>query len=289
MNRNKNHMERKIELVILSDTHLGTFGCHAKELLNYLRSIEPEMLVLNGDFIDIWQFSKVYFPKTHLAVIHEVMKMALSGTKVYYITGNHDDLLRKFSDFSSGNIHLRDKLVLQMKGEKYWIFHGDVFDVSIKHTKWLAKMGANGYGLLILLNRLINRFRRGLGMSPMSFAGKIKSSIKKAVKYVDDFESTAINLAFENNYDYVICGHIHKPVIKQVTKNNKTLTYMNSGDWMENLTALEYNFDKWKIYKYHDIDYQQINRRLIVKQAHAEETELSLYAKVTDFRNIHRI
>jgi UDP-2,3-diacylglucosamine pyrophosphatase LpxH len=282
-------MKRKIEIVILSDTHLGTFGCHAKELLSYLRSIEPEMLILNGDFIDIWQFSKIYFPKSHLAVIHEVMKMALSGTKVYYITGNHDDMLRKFSDFSSGNIHLRDKLVLQMKGEKYWIFHGDVFDVSIKHTKWLAKMGANGYGLLILLNRLVNRFRRGLGMSRMSFAGKIKSSIKKAVKYVDDFETTAINLAFENNYDYVVCGHIHKPVIKQETKNNKTLTYMNSGDWMENLTTLEYNFNKWVIYKYDDLDYQKINRRLRIRENDEFEIEPSLYSKVTDFKNIHRI
>ena len=282
-------MKRKIEIVILSDTHLGTFGCHAKELLSYLRSIEPEMLILNGDFIDIWQFSKIYFPKSHLAVIHEVMKMALSGTKVYYITGNHDDMLRKFSDFSSGNIHLRDKLVLQMKGEKYWIFHGDVFDVSIKHTKWLAKMGANGYGLLILLNRLVNRFRKGLGMSRMSFAGKIKSSIKKAVKYVDDFETTAINLAFENNYDYVVCGHIHKPVIKQETKNNKTLTYMNSGDWMENLTTLEYNFNKWVIYKYDDLDYQKINRRLRIRENDEFEIEPSLYSKVTDFKNIHRI
>lgn len=282
-------MKRKIEVVILSDTHLGTFGCHAKELLNYLRSIEPEILILNGDFIDIWQFSKVYFPKSHLAVIHEVMKMALSGTKVYYITGNHDDMLRKFSDFSSGNIHLRDKLVLQMKGEKYWIFHGDVFDVSIKHTKWLAKMGANGYGLLILLNRLINQFRKGLGLPRRSFAGKIKTSIKKAVKYVDDFETTAMNLAFENDYDYVICGHIHTPIIKKDTRDNKTLTYMNSGDWMENLTSLEYNFEKWKIYKYDDLDYQQINRRLKVRQAEIDDAEPSLYAKVTDFRNVHRI
>jgi UDP-2,3-diacylglucosamine pyrophosphatase LpxH len=282
-------MKRKIEVAILSDTHLGTFGCHAKELLNYLRSIEPEMLILNGDFIDIWQFSKLYFPKTHLAVVHEVMKMALSGTKVYYITGNHDDMLRKFSDFSSGNIHLRDKLVLQMKGEKYWIFHGDVFDVSIKHTRWLAKMGANGYGLLTLLNRLINQFRQGLGLPRRSFAGRIKKSIKKTIKYVDDFEKTAINLAFENDYDYVICGHIHMPIIRTETKNNKTLTYMNSGDWMENLTALEYNFGKWKIYKYDDLDYQQINRRLRIKQVNTQKIEPSLYTKVTDFKNIHRI
>ncbi len=282
-------MKRKLEIVILSDTHLGTFGCHAEELLSYLRSIEPEVLILNGDFIDIWQFNKIYFPKSHLAVIHEVMKMALSGTKVYYITGNHDDMLRKFSDFSSGNIHLRDKLVLQMKGEKYWIFHGDVFDVSIKHTRWLAKMGANGYGLLILLNRLINQFRQGLGLPRRSFAGKIKRGIKKAVKKVDDFEMTAINLAFENDYDYVICGHIHMPIIRKEEKNNKTLTYMNSGDWTENLTALEYNFGKWEIYKYDDLDYPQINRRLRIRGKGHFEKEMSLYSKVTDFRDTHHL
>ena len=260
-------MKRKLELVILSDTHLGTYGCHAKELLNYLRSIEPKTLVLTGDFIDVWQFSKRYFPKSHLAVIHEVMKMALAGTKVYYITGNHDDMLRKFSDFSSGNIHLRDKLVLQLHGEKYWIFHGDVFDASVNHTRWLAKMGAKGYGMLILLNRLINKFRKGLGKPHMSFAGKIKARFKKAVKYVDDFEKTAVDLAIQNNYDFVICGHIHRPVIKKIEKDNKVLTYMNSGDWMENLTALEYNYQRWKIYKYDDLDYKFISPKLHVKSS----------------------
>ena len=275
-------MKRKLELVILSDVHLGTYGCHAKELLNYLKSIDPEMLVLNGDFIDIWQFSKRYFPKSHLAIIHEVMKMALQGTKVYYITGNHDDMLRKFSDFSSGNIHLRDKLVLQLHGKKYWMFHGDVFDASINHTKWLAKMGANGYGLLILLNRLINKFRKGLGKPRMSFAGKIKAGFKKAIKYVDDFEKTAVNLAFENGYDYVVCGHIHRPQIKQFERANKTLIYMNSGDWMENLTALEYNYKKWELYKYDDVDYNYVNRRIKIKEKTPPKNPTNLYAKIID-------
>src|SRR6056297_3924575 len=121
-------MKRELDIVILSDVHLGTYGCHAKELHNYLKSIQPKTLILNGDFIDIWQFRKRYFPKEHLQVIQRILKMSARGTKVYYITGNHDEALRRYSDFSSGNIHLRDKLELQLNGKSYWIFHGDIFD-----------------------------------------------------------------------------------------------------------------------------------------------------------------
>lgn len=270
-------MKRQVEIVIISDTHLGTYGCHAKELLNYLRSIQPRTLILNGDFIDIWQFSKRYFPNAHMMIIHEIMEMALAGTKVYYITGNHDDTLRKFSEFSAGNFHLRDKLELQLNSEKYWIFHGDVFDVSIKHTKWLAKLGANGYGLLILLNRFVNSIRKGLGLPRMSFAGKIKRGIKKAVKSIDDFEETAIDLAIKNGYQFVICGHIHQPIIKTIEKNGHSITYMNSGDWMENLTALEYNFQKWKIYKYDKLDYPYLHRNLKIKEKNTQKTTSSFF------------
>lgn len=273
-------MKRQLDIVIISDTHLGTFGCHSKELLNYLRGIRPKTLILNGDFIDIWQFSKRYFPQSHMMIIHEIMNMALTGTKVYYITGNHDDTLRKFSEFSAGNFHLRDKLVLQLGGEKYWIFHGDVFDVSIKHTRWLAKLGANGYGLLILLNRLVNKFRRGLGKPRMSFAGKIKAGFKKAVRQIDDFEETAIDLAIKNGYQYVVCGHIHQPIIKTIKKDNNTITYMNSGDWMENLTALEYRNQQWKIYKYDDVDFDILNPRLKIKVNTTLKNQTALFHNI---------
>lgn len=273
-------MKRHLNTVVISDTHLGTYGCHAKELLNYLQSINPETLILNGDFIDIWQFSKRYFPDSHMKVIHEIMKMALSGTKVYYITGNHDDTLRKFSEFSAGNFHLRDKLVLNIKGKNYWIFHGDVFDVSIKHTRWLAKLGAKGYGLLILLNRLVNKFRKGLGKPRMSFAGKIKAGFKKAVKQVDDFEETAIDLAIQNNYDYVICGHIHQPIIKTITKGDHSIIYMNSGDWTENLTALEYRNNKWELYRYDEVEYEYVSPLIKVKDKKIPKNQEALYHKI---------
>lgn len=250
-------MKRKLDIAIISDVHLGTYGCHAKELLLYLESISPETLILNGDFIDIWQFRKRYFPKEHMAVLQHILRMAAGGTRVYYITGNHDDALRRYSDFSSGNIHLRDHLILKLKEQTYWIFHGDIFDFSVKISPILAKLGGKGYDYLILLNRLVNKIRSWMGMKKMSFTRKVKEQVKKAVKFISDFEETAINLAASNDYDYVICGHIHQPQMRRVERKGKTVTYLNSGDWIENLTALEYRNDKWTLYEFEESHYPQ--------------------------------
>ena len=249
--------KRKVELVVISDVHLGTFGCHAKELLNYLSSIKPKTLVLNGDIIDIWQFRKSYFPKAHLKVIQKIIGFASKGTKVYYITGNHDEMLRKFSEMNMGNFSLVDKLVLELDDKKAWIFHGDVFDASVQHSKWVAKLGGFGYDYLILTNRFVNWFLAKIGREPYSFSKKIKASVKKAVKHISDFETTATELAIEKKYDYVVCGHIHEPkMIRKENKNGDTM-YLNSGDWIENLTALEYNNKRWKLYRYTDYNYTE--------------------------------
>ena len=148
--------KRKVEIAVISDVHLGTYGCHAKQLVTYLNSISPKTLILNGDIIDIWQFNKRYFPKSHLKVIRKIMDMAADGVEVIYVTGNHDELFRKFSGTSIGNISIVDKKVLDLDGKKAWFFHGDVFDMSIQHAKWLAKLGGYGYNLLILMNRMVN-------------------------------------------------------------------------------------------------------------------------------------
>jgi UDP-2,3-diacylglucosamine pyrophosphatase LpxH len=217
-------------------------------LLDYLYSINPKTLILNGDIIDIWNFRKRYFPKEHLRVLQKIMNMASKGVKVYYLTGNHDELLRRFTDYSAGGIHLKNKLVLNLDGQKAWIFHGDVFDVSIQNAKWLAKLGGWGYDVLIYVNRLINQILDKIGMERFSLSQKIKNSVKKAVKYINDFENTASELAIDKGYDYVICGHIHQPQMREVSnKKGKTL-YLNSGDWIENLSALEYASGVWRIY-----------------------------------------
>ncbi len=242
--------KRKIEIAVISDVHLGTYGCQAKALLTYLNSINPKKLILNGDIVDIWQFSKRYFPKSHLKVIKKIMDFAANGVEVVYITGNHDEMLRKFSNTIIGNISIVDKLVLPLDGKKAWFFHGDVFDISIDKAKWLAKLGGYGYDVLILLNRFTNWTLEKLGKERYSLSKKIKDSVKGAVKFIANYEKTITDLAIENGYDYVVCGHIHQPKMEIVeNKHGKTL-YLNSGDWVENYTALEYQFKRWKIYNY---------------------------------------
>jgi UDP-2,3-diacylglucosamine pyrophosphatase LpxH len=256
-------LKRKPEVVIISDIHLGTYGCHATELVSYLRSIEPKLLILNGDIIDIWQFRKSYFPASHMQVIKEIFSMMSKGTKTIYITGNHDETLRRYSGLEMGNLQLVDKLVIDINGEKTWIFHGDVFDSTTKGSaKLIAKLGGHGYDMLILVNRAINWLLKLLGKEKMSLSKKVKNSVKKAVSWISDFEQTAAELAIENCYKNVICGHIHQPQIKQVITDKGSVIYMNSGDWIENLTSLEYDNNSWKIHHWNDIEItaHEVNR-----------------------------
>ena len=245
-------MKRKIDLVVISDVHLGTYGCHAKEVLNYLNSIKPKQLVLNGDIFDIWQFRKRYFPKAHILIIKKLFAFAAKGTKIYYITGNHDEALRRFAGTKMGNIRIMNKLTLDLDGKKAWFFHGDVFDATMKHAKWVAKLGGWGYDLLILLNRLINYFLLKLGRERYSLSKKIKNSVKSAVSFISNFEETATDLAIDNSFDYVVCGHIHQPKIQEFRNSKGSTTYLNSGDWIENLSALEYHNETWSLYFWKD-------------------------------------
>ena len=243
-------IKREVDLVVISDVHLGTYGCHSKELLRYLKSINPKRVILNGDIIDIWQFSKSYWPESHMKVLRRIMKFVSDGVPVYYLTGNHDEMLRKFADLNLGSFRLLNKLVLNLDGEKAWFFHGDVFDVTMQNSKWLAKLGAIGYDTLILLNSFVNRCLTFLGREKMSFSQRIKAKFKDAVKFINDFETTAAGLAIDNEYRYVVCGHIHQPEMREITIGKGKVLYLNSGDWVESLTALEYNHGKWSIYKY---------------------------------------
>jgi UDP-2,3-diacylglucosamine pyrophosphatase LpxH len=153
-----------------------------------------------------------------------------------------------------GNLSLLNKLVLDIDGKKAWIFHGDVFDASINHAKWLAKLGGWGYDMLIVINRFLNWILEKCNKEPYSLSKKIKDNVKSAVKFITNFENVCTELAIENQYDYVICGHIHEPKISLVENEKGRTTYLNSGDWIENLTALEYNNKKWKLFKYNPND-----------------------------------
>jgi UDP-2,3-diacylglucosamine pyrophosphatase LpxH len=251
-------MERRsVDVVVISDVHLGTYGCRAKELLTYLKSISPSILILNGDIIDAWQFSKHYFPAAHIQVIREVMSMMGKGTRIFYITGNHDEIMRRYADIQVGNFTLTDKLVLEIDNKMTWIFHGDVFDNTTKGSaKTLAKLGSSGYGALILINRFVNYFLRLIGKERISFSKRIMESVNKAVTKINDFETTAAEIAIEKEYDYVICGHIHRPQIRSISNRNGSVTYLNSGDWIEHLTSLEYSCNKWSIYHFDETQFE---------------------------------
>ncbi len=247
--------KRKIDLLVISDIHLGTYGCHAPELLRYLKSVEPTELILNGDIVDIWQFSKRYWPASHMQVVEYLMHLAATGTPVHYLTGNHDEMLRRFAGFKMGALQIANKLVKTLPdGKKAWFFHGDVFDVTMQNSKWLAKLGGWGYDALILLNRGVNFVLEKFGRGKFSLSKKIKNSVKSAVSFISNFESTAAEMAIFHGYDFVVCGHIHQPAMHRITTTKGEVDYLNSGDWVENLTALEYHAGEWKLYTFDEGD-----------------------------------
>lgn len=283
---------RNLDVVVLSDVHLGTYGCHAVELVNYLRSIEPRLLVLNGDIVDIWQFRKSYFPAAHMQVIKEIFSLMAKGTEVVYITGNHDETLRRYSGLKLGKLKLADKLVIDIDGKKTWIFHGDVFDATTKGSaKLIAKLGGHGYDILILLNRAINWLLKFFGKEKMSLSKKVKNGVKKAVAWIGNFEQTAAELAIENKYRYVICGHIHQPQIRLIKTAKGEVTYMNSGDWIENLTTLEYNEHMWQIYSYEESqftsDFQGKPSKRIPSLDVLNEEAISFFNSISSTLSIH--
>lgn len=251
--------KRPVDVVVISDVHLGTYGSRAKELAAYLKSITPNILILNGDIIDCWQFSKRYFPSAHMAVIKEVLNMMMQGTRVFYITGNHDEQMRRYSDFQLSNFTLTDKLVLEIDNKMTWIFHGDVFDNTTKGgAKMLAKLGSNGYAALIQFNRFVNWVLKAFGREKLSISKKVMAEVNKGVLRVNDFETIAAELAIDKKYDYVICGHIHQPQKRVIKTDKGEVTYLNSGDWVEHLTALEYKEGEWNIFEYDEAKFQHL-------------------------------
>ena len=192
---------RELDIVVISDTHLGTIGSQSKELHKYLKSIEPKKIILNGDIIDVWQFSKRNWDKYHTKIIGQLLKFISKGVEVHYIVGNHDESFRRFLNLELDGFKISNKLKLDLDGQKAWFFHGDVFDLSIQNAKWIAKLGGWGYDFLILLNSLINWFLLKIGKDKYSLSKKIKNSVKGAVKFISNFENVVTELAVENNFE----------------------------------------------------------------------------------------
>ncbi len=275
-------MKRPVDIAVISDVHLGTYGCKATELLNYIKSIKPEILVLNGDIIDIWNIKKSFFPKEHLQIIQYILKMSLNGTRVYYITGNHDDLLRQFSDFSSGEIHLRNELILYSGKKRYLIFHGDQFDKQLQLNRMLSILGGKSYDFIIKLNTWINKYLKYYGSKEISFAHSVKRGFKRAMQFIHDFEHKAISHAAAKGFDGVICGHIHIPQDRFATTEHGDIHYLNSGDWVENMTALEYNNNTWNTYKYEACHFPLLSKDHSPKSLKKQKSTGFFKSKQTD-------
>ncbi|MBA4409387.1 MAG: UDP-2,3-diacylglucosamine diphosphatase [Bacteroidota bacterium] len=238
---------RKLDISVISDVHLATLASKAKHLLKYLKSIQPKTLVLNGDIIDSWRFSRNFFPKAHLKVIRQLVKMIEKGIQVVYITGNHDDVFRKFNNTRLGNFSIVNQLELTVGNQKVWIFHGDVFDHIIHHSPWLAKFGAAAYGLLTGINKALNVILRIFGGKDMLLYKSMKDRILKEKKVLTNFELAIANAALSKNIDLVICGHTHIPVDKTTTTEKGTVRYINCGDWVEHFSAAECIDGNWTL------------------------------------------
>lgn len=238
---------RKLDISVISDVHLATLASKAKPLLQYLKSIQPQLLVLNGDIIDSWRFSRNYFPKAHLKVIRQLVKMIEKGVQIVYITGNHDDVFRKFNNTRLGNFSIVNQLELNQANQKVWIFHGDVFDHIIHHSPWLAKFGAAAYGLLTVFNKMVNRVLRAFGGADMILYKSMKDRILKEKKVLTNFEKAIGRAALSKNVDLVICGHTHIPVDKIISSENGQVRYINCGDWVEHFSAAECLDGNWSL------------------------------------------
>jgi UDP-2,3-diacylglucosamine pyrophosphatase LpxH len=220
----------------VSDTHLGTSGCQAEMLLDFLKSTECETLYLVGDIIDGWQLRKGwYWPPRHNDVVRCVLKKAKHGTRVVYVPGNHDEVFRDYVGLNFGGIELSPEAIHETAdGRRLLVLHGDQFDGVVLYARWLAFLGDYAYTVLLKLNGLINRVRKRLGLPYWSLSALIKKKVKNAVQFVCSFEQAVAHAAVERGVDGVVCGHIHTAEIRQIGD----VTYYNDGDWVESCTAL---------------------------------------------------
>ncbi|WP_266362171.1 UDP-2,3-diacylglucosamine diphosphatase [Tellurirhabdus rosea] len=236
--------------IVISDVHLGTEGSKAKEVTDFLKFYSCQKLILNGDIIDGWQLRRSgKWKKKHTAFFRAVLKaMDKHDTKVIYLRGNHDDFLDNIMPLKVGKyFSVRKDYILTSGTRRFYITHGDVFDTVTTHMKWLAYLGDIGYTFLLWLNKVYNGYRSWRGLPYYSLSQKIKARVKKAVSYISDFEEKLTELAKARQCDGVICGHIHQPAIRQFGN----LTYMNSGDWVESLSALvEDHEGNWSLVYY---------------------------------------
>lgn len=225
----------------LSDIHLGTKGCQAEPLLDFLRYTESENLYLVGDIVDGWQLRKRwYWPQTHNDVVQKILRRARKGTNVFYVPGNHDEAARDFCGLQFGGVLVTNQIVHTLAtGQRFLVLHGDQYDAVIGFAKWLAKLGDVAYTLTLSINTLFNTLRRKMGFSYWSLSAYLKKKVKNAVEYISAYETLLADEARRHHVDGVLCGHIHQAEIRMIGD----ALYCNCGDWVESCTAVVEDFD----------------------------------------------
>jgi hypothetical protein len=263
--------------IVLSDLHLGTSTSRAKEVVTFLKAHTCEKLILNGDIIDGWQLRRSgTWKKKHTKFFRLVLKRAAKGTEVIYIRGNHDDFLDEIVPFSLGNFSIRRDYLLQSGAKRYYVVHGDLFDTVTTKLKWIAKLGDVSYTFLLWLNRHYNTWREKRGLPYYSLSQVIKAKVKEAVSFIDDFENQLSSVAHTRKCHGVICGHIHTPADKMIGN----IHYLNSGDWVESMTALvETTEGEWRIIYYAD----WIKERNALKQIEQPSNEIETISEQQNF------
>jgi len=246
--------------IVISDLHLGIKSSKAKEVVQFLKNNTSEKLILNGDIIDGWQLKRSgKWRKRHTRFFKLILKyVSKKKLEVIYLRGNHDDFLDELIPFSFGTLSLTHQHIHESNGKRYLVIHGDIFDSVTTNLKWLAKLGDIGYTFLLWLNRHYNNYRAKRGLPYYSLSQVIKNKVKSAVSFIDSFETQLVEVAKARRCDGIICGHIHQAADKMVGG----IHYLNSGDWVESMTALVEDFEgNWKVLKYEDwlVEYNKSN------------------------------
>lgn len=251
-------LEKRWRAIWISDIHLGTAGCNAQLLLDFLKAHESDVLYLVGDIFDGWRLKRRwYWPQTHNDVVQKILRKVRKGTHVIFIPGNHDEFLRDYIGVNFGGIQIyQDFVHVTADGKRLLVLHGDEFDGVVRYHKWLAHLGAASYDLMIVINRWFNATRRMLGLPYWSLSAYIKRQVKEAVKFITHFEEAVIAEAALRNADGAVCGHIHSPQMRTING----LLYCNDGDWVETCSALVEDFDgKMYIARYSNNQWLYLN------------------------------
>ena len=232
---------QRFRTIFISDLHLGTPGCQAQPLLDFLKAHPSDNLYLVGDIIDGWQLRrKWYWPQAHNDVVQKLLKRARKGCRIVFVPGNHDEFARSFIGHQFGGIEVVEEIVhVTADGRKLWVIHGDYFDAVVQCAKWLAYVGDNLYEFTLKLNRHLNRVRARMGLPYWSLSAYLKQKVKSALNYVTDFEVAVAHEASRRGHDGVVCGHIHRAEMREING----VLYCNDGDWVESRTALVEHFD----------------------------------------------